>query len=285
MLTGFHAGVSGILYNEQKLGVISNNAANINTPGFRRSLLMMRTREAPKERGDVHSSVAKRTPKTMGVERTGVFKDYAKTGKLRQTGNDFDLAIDGDLKNAFFTVKRPDPSDQNVYYTRNGTMSLGPADPKNPNSPTVLYLGGNVLLDSNKQPISIDPSLGEMKIDSEGKIRQSGIAVGEVPLYRLDKSQDPSTQIDSNLQALMQKGDSLFQVPDGFEKEFNPMRLHVGQGGIHRLMAQGVQESSNVNMFDQLVEMMATTKASTANTTALKQQLEGLSKLFQAIRS
>ena len=285
MLTGFYAGISGILYNEQKLSAISNNTANINTPGFRRTLVMMRSREEPSERSDVHHAVAKRTPKAFGIQRAGAFKDYSKTGKLQATGSDFDIAIPSELKNAFFAVRHPSAPQGKTYYTRNGTLSLGPADPSNPNSPTVLYLAGNILLDANNQPISIDASQGPMVIDIDGNIKQNDITIGEIPLYRLNKSADASIQIDSNLQALLQKGDSLFEIPEKFKQEFHPLRLTTGQKGIQRLVVQGMREGSNVNIFQQLAEMMSTTKASTANTTALKHQVEGLSKLFQIVRS
>lgn len=284
MLTGFYSGVSGVLYNEQKLDVIAHNTANVDTPGFRRSLLMLRTREAPEDRGSVHNSVAERGPKTYGVQRTGVFQDYDRAGTIRQTDSPFDVAIPSTLKNGFFAVQDPSNPAETLY-TRNGSMSLGHADPNDPNSPTVLQLSGHIALDASNQPISIDATRGPMTIDVEGKIRQEGEVVGELPVYHFNKSQDPTQQVASNLQMLEQRGESMLAIPEQYRNEFNPLRLKVGEGGVQQLTLQGMKESSNVNMFQQMVEMMSTTKAAEANVTALRTHMESLTKLFELVRS
>lgn len=282
MLTGFYSGVSGILNNEKRLDVIANNTANVDTSGFRRELFLMRTRENLDLPREVDSAVAARLQKDSGVDNGGIYTDY-KPGKIYQTGNDFDVAIAPELRNAFFSVRRPG-GDNEIYYSRNSTLSLGHLDPKNPASPQVLFLGDNILLDSAQQPISVDASMGPVSIGTDGKIKQNGAAVGEIPLYRLNKSPDTSNQVDANLAGLLQKGNSLLQIPPQYRKEFNPVRINVGDAGGDRLMVQGMREGSNVNVMEQLVDMMSTQKATEANATALKTQVDGLTKFFQMVR-
>lgn len=284
MLTGFYSGISGMLYNEQRLSIVAHNAANADTPGFRRSLMMLRTREAPNNRGGVHSSVAKRTPKTFGVQRTGIFQDHHSVGTVHKTGNNLDLAIPTELPNAFFRVQDPQAPD-GILYTRNGKISLGPQDPKNPNSQTVLYLSGRAALDPNQQPIPIMPENGALSVDLDGTVRQKGNEVGKLSVVRFNKSNDPTQQQDADLHLLERRGQSMVTIPDQHINQFFPQPLQVGVGNVSRLTLQGMRESSNVNMFNQMAEMMATTQATEANATAIQQHMDSLSKLFEVVRS
>jgi flagellar basal body rod protein FlgG len=284
MLTGYYSSISGVHYNEQKLDVISNNLANMSTPGFRRSMLMVRSREENEFTNRVDRDVKERLPDYYGTQRTGIYKIYKKTGKLQSTGNSFDLAIPPELKNAFFAVRGKDANDPSSYYTRNGSLSLNNIDPKIPGSPSVLYLGNNIALDGNNQPISVDPSLGELKITDDGTIKQGQVEVGKIPVYRLNKSADPTTQVHANLQLLQSKGDSLFQVPEKHQDEFHPHAIEVGVDGVTRTTVQGSKESSNVSTFQELAEMLTAQRTAQASKQAVKDQISSLTKLFQMAR-
>ncbi|MBB64327.1 MAG: hypothetical protein CMO81_04615 [Waddliaceae bacterium] len=284
MLTGYFTGVSGIYYNEQKLGVTANNLANSDTTGFRKALMLFRTREENEYTRMVDRDVQERNPKTYGIQRTGVYKAFNKTGSLKHTDNPMDLGIVPELKNAFFQVKKADPSDQRVFYSRDGRLSLGPMDPNNPEGPTALYTAGHLLLGDGGQPIQIDPSNGTLRISPDGVIYQNEEVTGEIPLYRFNKSPDPTRQEAANLQMLHQLGNSILQVPPEHNEEFNIRRLEVGKGGITRLMAQGSQEASNVNVMSEMAEMMHTTKAAEANQRALRRQVETLNRLVQLVK-
>lgn len=285
MLSGYFSSISGILYNEQRLGVISNNTANVETPGFHRSVLMLRTREMPQERRGVHSAVAQRTPTTHGIERTGVFQDFEKKGKLHHTDSPNDLAIPSELSNAFFAVRKVGANQSERLFSRNGTLSIGKTDPHDPGAPTVLLIGSHVALDESEQPISVDPTEGPVTVNNDGAVFQGGLSIGQIPVYRLNKSPDPNSRVPANLQTMEQLGDSLLRIPAQYASEFHPHRIQVGQNGVSRVAVQGMREGSNVNMFQELVDMMATTKAATANTTALKHQIDSLTKLFEMVRT
>lgn len=284
MLLGFYSGVSGLVYNEQKQGITSSNLSNLDTAGFRRSLVLMRSRDENPYTKRVHSDVRGRVPSFHGVRRTGVYKIYKDTGSLKSTQDPFDIAIPPELKNAFFSVQRADPNDANTYYTRNGTLSIGLADPSNEESAPVLYLGGHIALDEEGRSIEIDPTGGELQVSPGGVVRQGESVVGELPVYRLDKSPDPSIRQSANLQQLLQMGDSLYKVPEGLEREFNPFRLEAGQNGLQKLMAQGMREESNVSPVEELLHMMEASKGFAANATSITTQAQGLTKLFKIIQ-
>lgn len=285
MLLGFYSGVSGLIYNEEKLGVTSSNLSNVDTAGFRRSLLVMRSRDQNPDTKWIHSDVRGRIPKFYGIRRTGVYKIYKDTGTLKQTDNPFDVAIPPELKNAFFQVKKEGSEDPEIYYTRNGTLSMGPLDPNVPGSPIVLKMSGHVALDAGKQPIEIDPTGGALEVGKNGLIRQGELIIGELPVYRLNKSSDPTVQKAANLQRLSQLGDSLYQVPRELKDEFHPFRLEIGENGVQRLTIQGMQEGSNVNPVGELLHMMEASKAHSSNVSAMTTQAEGLTKLFTLVRT
>lgn len=282
MLTGFFSGVSGLYYNQQKLDVTSHNISNADTTAFKRSLAVFTTRKLSPDFPAVDRDVQVRNPEFYGIKRLGVFQDIERAGRIRNTEDPMDLAIVPELKNAFFSVRKPGTNE--TFYTRNGRMSLGHENPQDLNSPIVLYISDNIALGPDGQPIPIDPNNGDFTINKDGTLFQDEAPSGEVALYRFNKSNDPTVQEGSNLQALRRLGDSLFTIPEEFKNEFNPFRIEVGKNDISRIVKQGAKEHSNVNVFSEMVEMINSTKSSEANRVAMVKQMEGLSKLFELTR-
>jgi flagellar basal-body rod protein FlgG len=285
MLSGFYAGASGLLYNEQRQAVTASNLANVDTAAFRRSMLVLRSRQHEGKHIHVDRDVRDRHPSFYGIQKNGVYKVYQETGRLKSTDNPLDIAIPSQLKNAFFKVKKADPNDSSTYYTRNGALSLGLLDPKNSESPTVLYLGGNVAIDHSGQPLEVNPAGGQFRVEESGLVRQGNTIIGELPVYRFNKTNNPGLIENANLQYLEQFGDSLYGVAAHGRDKMFPMRLEVGKNGVQKLVKQGVREESNVNPVNELVYMMESSRSFNSNVTAMKTQSEGLTKLFQIIRS
>ncbi len=284
MIQGFYTGTSGIYYNEEKLDVVSNNLANADTTGFRRKYLMLKTRDVTPQTRWMDPDVRKRNPSFYGVEREGVMSNY-EPGRLQETENPMDLSISSDLVNGFFAVKRADPSDQTTYYTRNGSLGFAPENPSDPNSATVLQMSGQLALDKEGNFINIEPSAGALEINGSGEIYQSGEKIAELAVYRMNKSPDPNIQENSPLQAFMFVGDSLMKVPPGLKNQFNPIALEMGENGLNKVVVQGALEKSNINVINEMMEMMHTTKAAQGNASAMSVHAETLTKLFQLVRS
>lgn len=104
-------GVSGLQANSAKVGRISDNIANANTDGYRRTFAQMVTSTS-----NSPSGVA-----PLGV-RAVEGADITKDGSLRPTSSATDLAISG---SGFFVVsKNPnDPVEANYFLTRAGAFS------------------------------------------------------------------------------------------------------------------------------------------------------------------
>jgi flagellar basal-body rod protein FlgF len=111
MNSGLYAALSGNLAAMKRLDVISNNLANVNTPGFKKdrmsfeSLLMASTGAA---NGD-----------QPVLAENSFYTDFS-AGPVKQTGNTLDLALEG---NGFFVVNTP----QGQAYTRQGTFQRNSA--------------------------------------------------------------------------------------------------------------------------------------------------------------
>lgn len=109
MQSSLYAGISGLNANMQKLSVIGNNIANVNTVGFKSSRVTF---------GDVLSQTLSGGSGTnqvgLGVEMTSVQKQFSQ-GAFETTSSSLDLAISG---NGFFMVK--DATLNANYYSRAG---------------------------------------------------------------------------------------------------------------------------------------------------------------------
>ncbi len=284
MIAGFYSGASAINYNEQKLAAVTNNLANINKPAYKSSEFVVRTREVNPATRWINPMVLKRLPPLYGVQRAGSYKDFNTENPINETNDPMNIAIDPSLKNGFFSVKKSF-SDNEVYYTRNGTLSMGALDPSNPDGVKVIKSGVNILLNQAGSPIEINPTGGVPNVTKDGTIYQGDVKLGEIPIYRFNKSPDKTLVKDSNLQSLIRKGDSTYQIPPKLKKEFNPVALNLSDSGSGILVRQGYLEGSNVNLMNEMMEMMTAQRSSEAGRVTMDKQVGTLEKLFEIVRS
>jgi flagellar hook-basal body protein len=106
-------GVSALSGQSQATAMISNNIANVNTTGFKRSEAAFYSLVTTEGRSSRYS------PGTVAVNR---IQRVDQQGPIQQTSSSTDVAISG---NGFFAVKRDsDPNSDNEFlYTRNGSFS------------------------------------------------------------------------------------------------------------------------------------------------------------------
>lgn len=106
-------GVSALSAQSDSTAMISNNIANVNTIGFKRSEASFNSLVTTQSRSSRFS------PGTVAVGR---IQQVNQQGPIQQTSSSTDAAISG---NGFFAVKRDsDPtSGQEYLYTRNGSFS------------------------------------------------------------------------------------------------------------------------------------------------------------------
>src|SRR5205814_5581116 len=120
MLRALYSSAAGMESQQLNLDVISNNLANVNTTGFKKSkiefqdLLYQTTRSAGAEAG-AGNQLPTGLQVGHGSKPVATSKIFT-TGELTQTGERLDLAIQGD---GFFEVQLPDGT---RAYTRDGAL-------------------------------------------------------------------------------------------------------------------------------------------------------------------
>lgn len=113
MNSGMYAALSGAIAAMKRIDTISNNLANVNTPGFKKDKMLFESMLASSV---TPPAVPQRYTADPILQKENVYIDFG-VGSTAQTGNPLDMAIDGD---GFFVIQTP----QGRAYTRQGNFRL-----------------------------------------------------------------------------------------------------------------------------------------------------------------
>ena len=240
--TAMMSGVSGLLSNSEAISVIGNNIANVNTVGFKtgRTLFSSMFSESP---ADKDSQVG------LGVQISAVENQFTQ-GVLAKSASATDIAING---NGFFVVQ-DNAATPTTYYTRAGVFN------PDENKAYLVNPIGARLCDSAGAPISLSAFAN---LTSISKINPDG-TISYMDTNGLE--QTSATKI----------GIASFTNPFGLEKAGNNLyRATLGNegSGVAAVAAAdpgnkiycNTLEESNVNMASQMVNMITTQRAYSAN--------------------
>lgn len=221
---------------EQRLDVIANNLANVNSTGFKQDRAVfadfMKLLEEQAPTGNPPPE-----PSQMTIPYfSGGYTDFSP-GSLIPTENNFDLAIEGE---GFFEIEGPVGSPS--YYTRAGNFVLNAEG-------DLSTVGGRRVLDGSGGPITIDLGGGEPAISADGEITANGQSVGTIGLVTFD-----------DLSVLTKFGDGLFEAPAG----------EIPQPAEGAAIRQGFVEGSNVMSIEELVRMIENQRAFEATQKAIQ---------------
>jgi flagellar basal-body rod protein FlgG len=239
---------TGLDAQQTEMAVISNNLANVNTTGFKKSravfqdLLYQNVQQ-------VGSATTQNTQAPSGIEMgTGVnlvaTEKVYNQGNINQTGNTFDIAINGA---GFFQVLMPDGS---LAYTRDGSFQLS-------NTGQLVTASGYPV-----QPaITIPQGAQSVNIGTDGTVQ-----------VQLAGQTSPSTvgtlQLANfiNPAGLQPNGQNLLTASAASGT------AQTGQPGVTGLgtLEQGAVESSNVDVVEEMVDMIETQRAYEMNTKAIE---------------
>jgi flagellar basal-body rod protein FlgF/flagellar basal-body rod protein FlgG len=238
----------GAAAQAQRLEVIANNLANVDTAGFKQDLPTFQARFAEAiQQGQAQAGDGSMNDIGGGVKIINVDTDHSN-GLLKHTGNDFDLAING---SGFFHVRGDDGQQ---YLTRAGNFTLdtqGRLVTQNGHRP-VLDQGGSEIVLLRDLPWSVSP---------DGFISQGGA------IFALGMSQPES------LDELLKIGNNLFQATGNVR----PLQL------AERNIRQGYLEMSGANPVRQMMAMIETTRAFEANTRMIQNQDTMLGSLISRV--
>jgi len=261
MLRAFSTAATGMNAQQMMIDVISNNLANINTTGFKRSqidfqdLLYLKQREAGSE---VAAGVESPSGLEIGsgVRPASTVKVFT-SGEMENTGKATDIAITGE---GFLQVSLPNGD---TRYTRDGSLQT------NANGELVTTTGYLI------QPsVSIPNNATGIDIGKDGTVNVTmpsgdSVVVGNIQLARF-----------SNPAGLASEGDNLLKETKASGASIVGRPSTQGFGSIQA----GFLEKSNVQMVKELVKLITAQRAYETNSRAIRAGDDMLQTANQIVR-
>lgn len=206
---GIYTAVAGAMAMEERLSIIANNLANVNTAGFKKDAVVFEDFQKKLDTSKLSPGQYRATPVDVVVGRQYI---DAMQGGFLDTGNPLDVAIAGE---GFFAVSTPD----GIRYTRAGTFTASPEGLLvTPQGYTVQGQGGDITLGN-----------GKVAIDSRGTVTVDGNTVDVLQISSIPE------------EGLVRQGNSLFSSREGYTPEAveNP---GIRQGYIESSNVEAVTE-------------------------------------------
>ena len=250
---------TGMEAQQTQLDTISNNLANVSTNGYKRShavfedLMYQNLRQA-----GANSSEQTQLPTGLqvglGTRAVATSRNFSQ-GNLQQSSNALDVAVRG---NGFFEIQMPDGT---LGFTRDGAFQVS---------------AQGQLVTSNGYPvqpgITIPAAAQNVTIGNDGTVSVTlpGQALPQsVGQLQLANFVNPA--------GLEPKGQNIYAETAA---SGTPNAGAPGQNGLGSVQ-QGFVESSNVNVVEELVAMIATQRAYELNSKAIQTSDQMLQKLGQ----
>jgi flagellar basal-body rod protein FlgG len=247
MLRAFSTAATGMTAQQMMVDVISNNLANINTTGFKRSqidfqdLLYDKIRQSGIE---VASGI--RAPGGLevgsGVRAASTIKVYTP-GELENTGRNLDIAITGE---GFLQITLPNGE---IRYTRDGSLQTN-ADGELVTT-TGYTLEPAITIPKDALSVDIAKDGGVNVTDSTGTVS----VAGTIQLVRF-----------ANPSGLSSEGDNLLAET---EASGTPTTGTPGESGFGTIQS-GFLEKSNVQMITELVNLITAQRAYETNSRTIR---------------
>ncbi len=239
---------SGMMAQQTRTEVISNNLANVNTTGFKRSRahfedLLYQTVQGASIVGGNDAGSLPAIQVGRGVKLASVQRLHQQ-GPVEPTQRPLDLAIEGE---GFFQVQLPSG---NVGYTRDGTFQIS-------DEGTLVTQQGFTVVPG----ISIPGDASGVTISRTGIVSVTRGDGGEsVELGRLELARF------ANPAGLMAAGENVYTQTSA---SGDPVLGYPEEDGMGRLL-QGYLEGSNVEIVQEMVDMITSLRAYEINSKAIK---------------
>lgn len=237
MQTGYYTASGAMVTQFNRLDLISNNLANLNTNGYKANDVIIgdfervfkKSRDTlpldnnTKEAAQFINRTLNKVPQIVET-----YTDFS-LGNVKQTSNNLDFSLK--QENTFFLVETPD----GIRATRDGSFEIN-EDGHMVNKQGYPVLPKDYFVDNNL--LVINPNY-ELKGDSDGNLYQNKQQVSSFYVAKFD-----------NLQALEKEGNNLYILPD----EEIPQREEKGT------LKQGFVEKSNINAVTEMTALIETNR-------------------------
>ncbi|RKL68026.1 flagellar biosynthesis protein FlgC [Salipaludibacillus neizhouensis] len=257
MLRGLYAAGAGMISQQRKQEMLSNNIANINTPGYKEDQGSLRTFPDMMIKALGTDHIQTTGSNHVGTLATGVYMQEQTPnftqGDIQETGNNTDVAllqalvpINEETDEEAMLVFETQNDNGDIRYTRNGNFAID-------SQGTLTNSSGHYILGVDGNPITVNNE--NITINSEGQI--------------FSAEQDLLGQINvavvTDPGQLVKEGEGLFRY-DGD----NDVVTAVDNDEVTFQLQQGFVERSNVDATRTMTEMMTALRTFEANQKVLQ---------------
>jgi flagellar basal-body rod protein FlgF len=264
MLRGLYTATSGMLTQQRRTEMLSNNMANSSTPGYKADQSTIRAFPEMLLKRMENKSV----PTTIGTLNTGAYLQEINSqniqGDLKETGLFSDVALiegnvpyhpETNVKGAlFFAVENPAGEER---YTRNGHFTL--------DENGTLLSDGNQVLSTTGQPISIPSS--NYQITADGDIFADGQFVSQIDV-----------RFEEDIRNLVKEGNGLYRTVNA-----QALPTAINNGEIQYNLKQSYLENSTVDVGRTYTDMMTAYRSFEANQKVLQAYDKSMDKAVNEI--
>ena len=227
MVKGLYTSYTGLVNQQNRLDVVTNNLANATTTGYKKegcttqsfdSVYGIKVKDLTV--GGVNENIGKLS---LGAKIGETYRDWSN-GSYISTSSNYDFALSGEgMFSISFTNKL---GEESTLYTRDGSFQM--------NSEGYLVTkDGDFVLGENG-PIQLPTDLSELSVQPTGEIYADGQYIDRFALVNFE---------DYNY--VEAYGENLYRAVDG--ATFTDATATVNQGYL---------ESSNINVVSEMVDMI-----------------------------
>lgn len=237
MLKGLYTAWSGMLNEQNRMDVMTNNLANASTTGYKKEGTTSQSFDTVlayriKDLSTGVNAVTRIGSNSPGVKIGENYVDYSQ-GSFKSTENTFDLAIGGE---GFFAVEFTGKNGEtSVKYTRDGNFTLNVDG-------YLVTQDGDYVLDTNNQKIKLDTH-ADATVTEDGTIWQNEQAVAKIKLTDFE-----------DYDYLQKYGENYFEAIEGA----TPIEAKA-------TINSGYLEQSNISVVTEMVNMITISRAYETN--------------------
>jgi len=248
MVKGLYTAYTGLINQQNRLDVVTNNLANATTTGYKKegttsqsfdSLMAIKINDPTN--GNINQNIG---PISLGVKIGENYRDYSQ-GSFKNTSGSYDFALSG---NGLFSISFTNKTGQeSTMYTRDGSFQMA-------QDGSLVTKDGDFVLGQDG-PIVL-PTNATISVDETGGIYADGQYIDQFAITDFE---------DNNY--IEQYGENLYSAVDGATKK-----------DATATVMQGYLEMSNVNVVSEMVQMITISRAFESNQKVMNSIDETLQK-------
>lgn len=237
MLRGLYTAWTGLVNEQNRMDIMTNNLANASTVGYKKEGATSQSFDDVLTVKIKDASVGLANVQRSGIRNPGVkigenYVDFSQ-GSFRETGNEYDMALEGE---GFFAIEFTNKvGETSTMYTRAGQFTLT-------KDGYLVTQEGDYILDVNNKRIQLD-TLKESDITVDGRISQEGAVVAQIQVADFE-----------DYDYLEKYGETYYRPLEGAQ-------LTEGTASIRA----GYLEMANVQVVSEMVNLISITRAYESN--------------------